>query len=54
MPYIETPSDLAEKIADLCGVFGAGPDDDHADDCPCRICFVVGMEYRIRESVKNV
>jgi hypothetical protein len=53
MPYIESVDELVEWIADKMCVYGVGPDDDHPDDCPCRICFVIGMKDRIREAVKN-
>ena len=54
MPYIETPNEFAETIADLSGVYGAGLEvGDHPIDCKCRICFVLEMEQRIRNSVAN-
>jgi len=54
MPYLETPRELAEHIADLCGIYGCGPEEgDHPDDCKCRICFVVEMQSRILVSVQN-
>ncbi len=53
MPYIETPNDLAEHIADLAGVYGTKADDDHPSDCSCRICFVIGMTERIRTAAEN-
>lgn len=51
MPYIETPRELAEAIADLIGVYGGG--EDHPDDCKCRMCFVDMIEKRIWRSVEN-
>lgn len=51
MPYIETPEDLAEHIANMCGVYGVAM--DHPTDCRCRICLVHEMVDRIRASVLN-
>lgn len=53
MPYIETPQELAERIADWAYVYGAGPDGDHPDDCKCRMCFVEMVEKRIWQAVEN-
>jgi hypothetical protein len=55
MPYMETPEELAEAIADMCGVYGVPPYDreGHSADCNCRMCFYGRMENRIREAVKN-
>jgi hypothetical protein len=50
MPNLETPDELAENIADLCGVYGGHNEDEKQ---PCRICFTGDMTYRIREAVKN-
>ena len=52
MPYIESLDELVEALADMCGVYGAGPDGDHPEDCKCRFCFTVGLKERIREAVK--
>ena len=52
-PYLETPEELAEQIADWAGVYGAGPDGDHPADCKCRLCFVGMVEQRIRASLAN-
>lgn len=50
----ETPTLLADVIADWCGVYGGGPEfGDHDDDCPCRICFTIAVTNRIREAVAN-
>jgi len=52
MPYLETPDELADHLADLLGIYGA-----HGDQCteqkPCRVCWVPGMTERIRSSVLN-
>ena len=54
MVEFETPSELADAIADMLGIYGTGPEfGDHPDDCKCRMCFVSTMEDRIRDSVKN-
>ena len=54
-PYIETVEELAEQVADWCGVYGGGPENgaDHPADCKCRICFTGMVERRIRASVEN-
>lgn len=49
----EDLTELAESIANLCGVYGIGPEcGDHPDDCKCRMCFVGEMEDRIREAAR--
>lgn len=50
MPFIETPTELAEALADLLGIYGA-----HEEDEPkiCRVCFVSDMTMRIGQSVIN-
>ena len=54
MVEIEDVHDLAKHIADLIGIYLSGPElGDHPDDCPCRMCFVLNMEDRIREAVEN-
>lgn len=59
MPYIETPDELAEWMADYKGVYEdsqGSPDEatgDHREDCECRMCFVDALTSRIRASVKN-
>ena len=59
MPYIETVDELAESIADMCGVHGVPNsddinfNDDHDDKCRCRICFVEDMKERIQQAVEN-
>ena len=53
MPHLETTPELAERIADLCGVYGAGPCGDHPEDCRCRMCFVDAMLASIHNAVRN-
>ena len=54
MPYLETPDELAEQIADWCGVYGCGNYvAGHFDDCNCRMCFTGTLAARIRQAVKN-
>ena len=63
MPFIETPADLAEWLADH---FGRWSDScppscqetheaptGHQDSCWCRICFVLHVTQRIREATHN-
>lgn len=53
-PNLETPAELAEWLADQTNIYGV-PDGsfDHDADCPCRICWVIDVEARIRASVEN-
>jgi len=51
MPYIETPADIAEDMANQIGVYGAA--EEHGDDCSCRVCFVIELTARIRQSVEH-
>ena len=54
MPYIETVEELAEWIADKCNVWGCSEgDEEHADNCNCRICFTNELKRRIIDSVQN-
>ena len=62
MPYIETPDELAEKIADYANVYSrngcecgcaAEGGGDHDESCICRLCFVGDIEKRIRQSARN-
>ncbi len=55
MPYIETPNELADELADLVGVYGAHPDGAECVDLRkmCRMCFVDVVSNRIRASVKG-
>ena len=50
---IETLDDIIEELADGLGIYGCGgEDDDHKDDCDCRVCFEIGMRDRIIKAVK--
>lgn len=56
MVHLETVEELAESLADACGIYGCGTTDgfaDHPDTCNCRICFVLDITERIRQAVKN-
>ncbi len=53
MPYIENLDELVEDIADKCGVYGTPPEGDHPEDCPCRMCFVIGFKDRIRALINR-
>jgi len=59
MPHLETPEELAEQIADWCGIYGTPTEEEqienhgHLPECKCRMCFTVEIQERIRESVKN-
>lgn len=63
MPYLETPPELAEELADMLGINGCVPegcdgnspdlDVDHPGDCKCRLCFTIDITERIRQVVKN-
>lgn len=53
MPNIETTEELAEHIADLCNIYNQNPEDDHNENCNCRMCFVAYIRARIKQSVKN-
>ena len=69
MPYLETVGELAEGLADLCGIYSQGLHfigmtreesraqtewiADHADDCTCRACWTEAMARRIRAAVAN-
>jgi len=69
MPYLQTPGEMADELADLFGVYGG-----HHEACgyynrettatptalldflkarPCRICWNSVVEARIRSTVKN-
>jgi hypothetical protein len=52
MPYIETPVELADYLADKIGIYG-GHDDECTPQKPCRCCWVSEMAERIRRTVKN-
>lgn len=58
--YLETVEDLAEQVADWCGVYGACKSDgetgcNYDKDNPlcCRVGFIGAIKERIAESVKN-
>jgi len=60
--HIETVEDLADKIADWCGIYGACKHDETGKqgceldkDNPfcCRVGFVQVMEKRIIDAVEN-
>jgi hypothetical protein len=58
MVHLETVEELAESLADACGIYGCGEGGDngfadHPDTCNCRICFVSDITERIRQAVKN-
>lgn len=69
MPYLEDVTELAEHLADLCGVYSQGilfvgltPEEsrqqedwivDHADACQCRMCWCGQIERRIRAAVAH-
>lgn len=57
MPFVETPEELAEALADLAEIYG-----QHDDRCSkvfpswksmCRGCFVADMRERIVQAAKN-
>ena len=50
---VETLEDVVEDLADKFGVYGCGPEnDDHPDDCRCRICFSIHWRDRIIRAVE--
>lgn len=50
MPYLETPSELADFLADSIGIYGGHEDGEKKQ---CRVCFVFEMSARIRAAVEN-
>jgi hypothetical protein len=50
MPFIETPDELAEHIADLLGIYGIHQESEANN---CRQCFVGDLVARIKASVSN-
>ena len=50
MPYLETPPELADAIANMCGIYGAHDDDVCTEARPCRCCFATAMAERIRDA----
>mgnify|MGYP001566689063 CR=1 FL=1 len=69
MPYVETVEELAERIAEMLGIYNQGRkfvgmtpvesraqtdwSADHAEDCQCRTCWCGAMERRIRGAVAH-
>ena len=65
MPFIETPQDLAEELANWLGIYedvrchslpdtqDIYGDREHAEDCNCRVFWVPLMINRIRKAVQN-
>ncbi len=62
MPYLETPNELADWLADQVyptGVYedpectARRGDEDHTADCNCRVFWVPAMADRIRQAVQN-
>jgi hypothetical protein len=61
MPYIETPDELADAIADMAGIYGGCNEEENRREngvidctkCTCRIGFVADMSARIWRSVAN-
>lgn len=51
MPYLETPAELAEWVADQVGVYGGGCGEQVP--CNCRCCFVAELTQRIRDARDN-
>lgn len=50
MPYLETPDELADYLADRLGIYGSHVEDEAEE---CRICFTMAMAHRIRAAVEN-
>jgi hypothetical protein len=58
MPNLITPPELAEEIANEINRYGVHKpefenDGEALKDCPCRMCYVMDLTRRIRESVRN-
>ena len=59
MPYLETVEELAEALADACGIYNQGlvllepPEEGHAESCQCRACWCGQLERRIRRAMGN-
>jgi len=50
---IETLDDIIEELADGFGIYGCGgEDDDHKNNCDCRVCFEIGTKERILRAVE--
>ncbi len=55
MPFLETPDELADHLADLMGIYQDSRCDEgeHVDDCDCRVGWVPAMADRIRSAAAN-
>lgn len=69
MPMLETVDELAEALADMVGIYNQGLrfvgmtvaesracldwNEDHAEDCQCRMCWCGAMAARIRQAVAH-
>lgn len=57
MPYLETPEELADHLADLLGIYQDPrcnlDEDQHAERCNCRAWWVPRMADRIRCAAGN-
>lgn len=53
MPYVELPEDLAESLADSCGIYGAHDEETCNATKFCRVCWTWLMAGRIRGAVEN-
>ena len=56
MPLLETPSELADHLADLLGIYedpNCTEEKHEAGECDCRVHWVIQMTKRIREATKN-
>ena len=49
---IETLDDIIEDLADKFGVYGCGSENDHPQDCKCRLCFGIYWTDRILRAVE--
>ena len=56
MPFVENVDELAEWLADECGVWGSYDDEamaGHPDACHCRLCWTMDVKRRMREAVRR-
>lgn len=51
---VKWPEFMAEQVADWYGIYGAGPEDDHLEDCKCRMCFVEKLTGQITSYIGKV